>query len=294
MSESLHAVLEELPESSLTTYVLGALDYIVPGEWENIRTLEGMVKSVTGDSDESLIQQVGERAIALYADPDQGYQRAVWLFQMVDHGSTVAGVASALSMIGSRVDALSFLSDYTPKPDTTQSIDAAVKLAAELAAFCVTNGLPGDSVGDFANAVINYGKEEKMRLAAWLALDCVLPLGPDFLGKVMDEVRAFDADALPGHAVFSKIADFIPGDWMAKKRTLEATVESVGGHLSGLVADGTVTQEGVLDRIRQYVEIADDKLDVVAAALDATTNTFEHTGVQTVARRVVSRAYGEI
>jgi len=294
MSESLHAVLEELPESSLTTYVLGALDYIVPGEWENIRSLEVMAKSVTGESDEGIIQQVGERAIAIYADPDQGYQRAVWLFQMVDHGSTVAGVASALSMIGSRVDALSFLSDYAPKPDTTQSIDAAVKIAAELAAFCVTNGIPGDSVGDFANAVINYGKEEKMRLAAWLALDCVLPLGPDFLGKLMDSVRSFDANDLPGHAVFSKVADFIPGDWMDKKRTLEATVESVGGHMSSLVADGTVTREGVLDRIRQYIEVSDDKLDVVAAALDATTNTFEHTGIQTVARRVVARAYAEI
>ena len=36
------------------------------------------------------------------------------------------------------------------------------------------------------------------------------------------------------------------------------------------------------------------KLDYVAAALDATTSVFEHTGVQTVARRVVTRAYGEV
>jgi hypothetical protein len=294
MSESLHALLEELPETSLTTLVLGALDYIVPGEWENIRSLERMITSVSGESDESLIQQIGERALVLYADPDQGYQRAVTVFQMVDHGSSVAGVASALSMIGSRVDALSFLTDVTPKPDTTQAIDAAVKLSAELVAFCLTNGIPGDSVGDFASAVASYGKEEKMRLAAWLALDCVVPLGPDFLGKVMDTVRGFDANDLPGHDLFAKIADYIPGDWAEKKRTLESTVESVGGQMEGLVTSGTVTRESVLDRVREYVEIADDKLDVAAAAIDLATNTFEHTGVQTVARRVVSRAYGEI
>ncbi len=294
MSESIHEVLEGLPETSLTTILLGALDVFVPGEWENVRSLEQMVRNVTGESDDGLIQQVGERAIALYADPDQGYQRAATVFRMVDHESTVAGVASALNMIGSRVDALSFLTDITPKPDTTQAIDASVKLVSELAAFCLTSGIPGDSIGDFAGAITNYGREEKMRLVAWLAFDCVVPLGPDFLGKIMDAVRNFDPNDLPGHAVFSKIADHLPGDWGDKKRTLESTVESVGGHLESLAASSGVTQESVLDRIRSYVDIADDKLDIAAAMIDTSTNTFEHTGLQTVARRIVSRAYGEI
>ena len=66
MSESLHTVLEGLPQSSLTTHVLGALDWIVPGEWQNITLFEGMIKDVTGESDDALIQQVGERAMQLY------------------------------------------------------------------------------------------------------------------------------------------------------------------------------------------------------------------------------------
>ena len=41
-------------------------------------------------------------------------------------------------------------------------------------------------VGDFVGALANYGKEEKMRLAAWLAVDCVLPLGPDFIQKILE------------------------------------------------------------------------------------------------------------
>ena len=55
-----------------------------------------------------------------------------------------------------------------------------------------------------------------------------------------------------------------------------------------------MSREGLLDRIKGYVDVADAKLDTVAAVLDITTNYFEHTGIQSVARRLVSRAYGEI
>jgi hypothetical protein len=292
MTETLNEALDSLPGTSLTTILLGALDVFVPGEWENITSLEAMAKSVTGD--DSVVQQVGERAIALFADPEQGYQRAATVFRMVDHESTVAGVASALDMIGDRVNALSWLHAITPKHDTTQGIDAGVKLLSEMVAFCLTSGIPGDSVSDFAGAIVDYGKEEKMRLASWLAFDCVLPFGPEFLGKVMDAVRGLDPNDLPGHAVLSKIADYMPGDWADKKRTLESTVESVGGHLESLASSSNITRESVLDRIRGYVELSDDKLDAAAAMIDSLTNTFEHTGIQTVARRVVSRAYGEI
>jgi hypothetical protein len=61
-----------------------------------------------------------------------------------------------------------------------------------------------------------------------------------------------------------------------------------------MVQDKAISQEGILARVREYVEVADDKLDMVAAALDMSTNYFEHTGIQTVARRVVTRAYGEL
>lgn len=47
-------------------------------------------------------------------------------------------------------------------------------------------------------------------------------------------------------------------------------------------------------RRKEYVAIADDKLDLAAAALDLATNTFEQIGKQRVIRRVVARAYGEI
>jgi hypothetical protein len=294
MTESIHLVLENLPQSSLTTHMLGALDYIVPGEWQNITVFQDMIVSVTGDPDEGLIQQVGERAIQLWFDENQGYQRAVSIFQLVDSGSTVAGAAALANMIGSRFEILGFLADITPKPDTTQAIDASVKFAAELAAFCYVNGIPGDSVGDFASSLTTYGKEELMRIAAWLSFDCVLPLGPDFLQKLLDGLRWAGESDLWDNALFRKISEYLPGDVASQKTLIEQNLDAGSGFLTNMVNEKGISQEGILDRAREYIDIADDKLDALAAAIDVSTNYFEHTGIQTVARRLVSRAYGEI
>jgi len=40
--------------------------------------------------------------------------------------------------------------------------------------------------------------------------------------------------------------------------------------------------------------MADGKLDYLAAFLDGSTNYFEHTGVQTVARKLITQAQAEI
>src|SRR5262245_52856544 len=117
----LHQLLEELPSSSITTRLLGLLDYAVPGEWQNITSFEGMIKSVTGEEDQALIQQVGERAIKLYNDPANGYQRAVWLYQKVDDTQGIAGLAALANKLSGSFDFLSFLDKVTPKANTTQA-----------------------------------------------------------------------------------------------------------------------------------------------------------------------------
>lgn len=288
------ATLESLPETSLTTRLLGALDYVVPGEWNNIVSLEGMIRDVTGEEDQGLIQQIGERALVLFADPEQGYQRAVQVYQGVDSASTVAGAAALASMASERFEILSFLQDVAPKPDTVQAIDACAKLAAELVGFTLTNGLPGDSVMDFANALAAYGKEERMRMTAWLAFDALIPLGPDFLQKMMDAISSVDLSVIEDNRVFRFVSDHLPGDIAQKRDALYANVQNAGNTLRGFADERGMTQEGLVAKVREYVEVADDKLDLLAASLDMSTNVFEHTGVQTVARRIVSRAYGEI
>ena len=60
-----------------------------------------------------------------------------------------------------------------------------------------------------------------------------------------------------------------------------------------------ITQRGlnvetIVDRLKQHIDGIGGKLDYVAAFLDMTTNYYEHTGTQSIARSLVSRAAGEI
>lgn len=291
----IHEVLQDLPKSSLTTRLLGVLDSVVPGEWRNITSFEEMIQDVTGETDSSLIQQVGERAIALYANPDNGYQRAVSIYRLLDDTGGLAGTAALANKLGDSVGFLSFLSSVTPKADTTQAVDAGLKLVGELAAFCYSAGIPGDSVGDFATSLANASKEDSMRLAAWLAFDCILPLGPDFLSRTLDMVSQTSEDFFASHPRFQRIAGLLPGaSAMDQKALVTQNLDAARGAVESFAANRSITRESIWDRVKHVLEVADDKLDYVSAAIDMSTSYFEHTGIQSVARRVVSRAYGEL
>ena len=60
------------------------------------------------------------------------------------------------------------------------------------------------------------------------------------------------------------------------------------------LAEKGIDQQDIFQRIKSYVEVGDNALDYVFAAIDLGTNYFEHTGIQSVSRRLISRAYGEI
>ncbi|HEX2874573.1 MAG TPA: hypothetical protein VHP33_25140 [Polyangiaceae bacterium] len=284
-------LVNDLPGTSVTGAVLRALDFVAPGQWKNITNFDELIKDETGESDESLIQQVGERAIQLYTDPAHGYQKSVWCFQMVDSLDKALVAASALNLIGQKLD-LSFLTAITPQPETAQAVDAGIKFACELASFSFVNGSPGDGVADFAGALGSYAKADAMRLAAFVALDCVLPLGPNFVEKISSAVAS---SSLTDNKLFNAVSKFLPGHGAEEqKAVIQKNIAAAGGTLTELTTSKGVDQAGILDRVRQYMTFADDKLDVIAATLDALTNYYEHTGVQSVARRVISRAYSEI
>lgn len=293
-TKPIHRLLEDLPQVGVTPSALSALDYLVPGQWVNVTVFEEMVRQVTGEEDQALIQQVGERAIALYNDPNERYQRAVWAFQTVDSLDKAAGLAALANRVGDKISFLSFLDRITPEPDTVQAIDLAVKLVAELTTFCLVNGLPGDSVGDFASSLAAYEREDAIRLAALVSFDGIIPLGPDFLGKVTDAVRSASESDLLNHGTFAKLRSLLPGGDGEHRALLQDTIDQAAAPLQAFVQERGASREGLLERLRHVIDIADDKLDYLAAALDMTTNYFEHTGIQSVSRRLISRAYGEI
>src|SRR5262245_16681705 len=103
MSKPIKRFVDKLPTKSPPTTMLGALDWVVPGEWQNVVGFENTIRHVTGETNEARIQKIGERTIALFNDKTQGYQSALWLFQTVDSVQGLGGFASFLDKIGESV-----------------------------------------------------------------------------------------------------------------------------------------------------------------------------------------------
>jgi hypothetical protein len=295
MSKPFYELVDDLPKSNMTTRVLGALDWVVPGQWRNVVGFEETVRVVTGETDQQLVQQIGERAIHLYNDPSQGYQRAEWLYQTVDSVQGKAGGLALVNLLGQNVGFLSFLSRITPKAETTQAIDLAIKTVVEGVAFCSLNGLPGDSIGDFFASLVDYHDEALMRMAALVCLDGLLPLGPDFLQRATGYLQSLTGPELEQNERFQGLRSVIPGgDTGGQLDFMRRGVAGVSGWMSSFVAERGLTPQAVMARIGGMLGNVEGKLDYVAAFLDMTTNYYEHTGTQTVARTIISRAAGEI
>jgi hypothetical protein len=295
-SKPIQTLVDELPESNLTTRMLAALDFVAPGQYHNLVGFEKTIRTLTGTKDDARVQKIGERAIALYNDRSQGYQRALWLYQTTESMNNVLATAALANKVGEKFRLLSLLAKVTPKADTSQTIDFCVKLVVEGVAYCLINGLPGDSTKDFVKALAHsYKNEALIRMAALICIDGLLPLGPDYLGKVVNLIHHTGATQLAGNSTFQKVSSLIPGgDAAAKLGFMQQSVGAVKDWMTSFTSQHALSQSKILGSLKGFLEVSDDRLDYVAALVDVTTNYFEHTGIQTVARSLVDRAVNEI
>ncbi|HEY9867454.1 MAG TPA: hypothetical protein V6D21_24975, partial [Candidatus Obscuribacterales bacterium] len=114
MTKSITQLVDELPTGGITIMVLRGLDFVIPGQWNNLVGFENTVKTITGEDDPAYIQQVSERALWLYNDKNEGYQRALWLYQSIDSAGTALGTAALANKIGENISFLGFLNKLTP------------------------------------------------------------------------------------------------------------------------------------------------------------------------------------
>ncbi len=216
-------------------------------------------------------------------------------YDAVGKGSRALGAAAMANKIGENFSFLSFLTGLTPKADKAQAIDLSVKLVAEIVAYCKINGIPGDSIGEFVGALADYSGESLMRMAALVSVDALLPLGPDFIEKVGSTIGGLSHSELEQNQTFNQINNEIPGgDTSGKLGFIGESFRSVSDWMGNFVSSRNLTQESVVSNLKKYIDITDNKLDYVSAFLDMTTNYYEHTGVQTLARRLTERAVAEI
>ncbi|KAF3887047.1 MULTISPECIES: hypothetical protein [Nostocales] len=295
MAKPIFELVDELPTGGLTVSMLNSLDFVAPGQWQNVVGFVNTIKTVTGETDDSLIQAIGERAIYLYNDRSQGYQRAMWLYQTVDSTDRALGAAALANKVGEKIPLFGFLNKVTPKSDRAQTIDLCLKLVAELVAFCQINGIPGDSIGDFVASLGEYSGESLIRMVALVCVDGLLPLGPDFISSALSSISQTNPQELEQNATYQNIQDAIPGgDSRGKLNFIGESFDSVKGWMSGLVASNGLTPQKVARNLQSFLDVADDNLDYLAAFLDVSTNYYEHTGTQTLARRLIERAFAEI
>lgn len=295
MSKPIFEIVDQLPTGGITIMALRSLDFVVPGQWNNLVGFTNTIKAVTGETDEALIQQIGDRAVYLYNDKSQGYQRALWLYETVDNTDAALGAAALASKVGQAIPLLGFLDKLTPKPEKAQAIDLTVKLVVELVAFCQINGIPGDSIGDFLAALGDYGGESLMRMAALVCFDGLIPLGPDFILKALGTLGNMTPNDLEQNPTFKGVSSLIPGGNPAGQLGfINQSFDSVKGWMTDFVSSRGLTQEKVVSNLQNFVEISKDKLDYLGAFLDVSTNYYTHTGVQTLARRLIERAVAEI
>ncbi|HIK11986.1 MAG TPA: hypothetical protein IGS52_17280 [Oscillatoriaceae cyanobacterium M33_DOE_052] len=296
MGKSIIQLVDELPADNITVKVLKALDYLAPGEWNNLVGFDNTIKAVTGETDPKVIQRLRDRAVALYFDPKKGYEAAVTVYQTIDKADAAMGAAAMANKIGEKISFLSFLGNITPKADVTQTIDLLLKIAVEIIAFCKLNGIPQPNPQQFAAALANnYQDAALMRMVALVCIDGLLPLGPDFLSKIQTIISGTDTNTVAQNPVFSAVSSSLPGNSTADKfGFITQAFSSVQGWMNGLVAKTGLTPQSIFNSIGKFIQVADDNLDFVAAFLDQTTNYYEHTGIQTVARRVILDAYDAV
>ncbi|MBD2181124.1 hypothetical protein H6S82_15645 [Planktothrix sp. FACHB-1355] len=295
MSKTIYQLVDELPSGGMTVMALRSLDIVVPGEWQNLVGFDNTIRAVTGETDPAFIQQIGERAVYLFNDKSQGYQTALWLYQSVDRASSALGAAALANKVGEKVPLLGFLGNITPKAEKAQTIDLAVKLVVELVAFCQINGIPGDSIGDFLASLGDYSGESLMRMAALVCFDGLIPLGPDFIQMVLSRFNNMSPQELEQNQSFQGVKDQIPGgNSDGKLGFINESFGSVSGWMGDFVKSRGLTPQKVAQNLSNFIEFSDDKLDYLGAFLDVSTNYYEHTGIQTLARRLIERAVAEI
>lgn len=291
MSDRIDLLVDQLPEGGLTVRALHLLDYIAPGQWQNLTGFDNTIRAVTGESDPDLIARVRDRAVQLSVDTSQGYHRALQIYHFVDAADSKIGLAAAAHKLGESFGFLSFLERVTPKPEKAQALDLAMKLVAEAVAFCYTNGFPGDGIGDFMAAVGAYEKENLIRMAALVTFDGVVPLGPAFADKVLDTVQNLSESDLAQNAIFQRVQHLLPAGGLG---FVTNHVSALGGYVGEFAVSHGITLDSVLGRLRGIIDFSDDKLDYLGAILDVSLDYMKHTGTQSVARSLIERSIGEV
>jgi hypothetical protein len=134
-----------------------------------------------------------------------------------------------------------------------------------------------------------------MRMVALMCFDGLIPLGPGYIDKALSFLQKGGPAALEENESFSRMKSAIPGGSTVEQLGLvQKTVGSVADWMNSFTKQHDLSAAKILASLKQFIEVTDDRLDFVAALIDETTDYYEHTGIQSVARSLIERAVNEI
>jgi hypothetical protein len=287
--------LDRLPRRNLTVLALKGISTVVPGGWHNTTSAEELISSVMGSDDPALIGQVRARADELSRSRHEGYSRAMSLYDAVNRSQKAAGGLRVLANIGGALPLVKRMANLTPASETLQAVDLSLKVAAEMLAFTQVNGLPGDSFADFGAALNEYAGEARVRMAALICFDALLPLGDEALQKLDALLGRVGQKELRQSPAYAGMAGMIPGRGDdAHLGFLRQGVDQWLGWAGGFAGSLGLSGQKAVRALEGSLGPWQGGFDQLATFLDAFTDTYQHTGVQAVARRLVERAAAEI
>jgi len=295
MSATVLERLERLPRRNLTVLALRGISTLVPGGWQNQTSPEALISDVLGSDDLDLVQQVRARADELSRARHEGYRRALSLYDAVNRSQKAAGGLRVLANVAGALPLVKRLAVLTPASQTLQAVDLSLKVAAEMLAFTQVNGLPGDSFAAFGDSLREYSGEARVRMAALVCFDALLPLGDNALHRLdglLGQVGSRELHQLPSYA---GMASLLPGRGDAAHLSfVRRGVDQWLGWADGFVGDFGLSGQRAVRALESTIGPWHGGMEQLATFLDAFTDTYSHTGVQAVARRLVERAAAEI
>jgi hypothetical protein len=274
---------------------LKGIGTLVPGGWRNLTSADELIAAVVGSNDPTLIAQVRRRADDLSRARHEGYSRAMSLYDAVNRSQKAAGGLRVLANVAGGLPLVKQMAKLTPASDTLQAVDLSLKVGAEMLAFTQVNGLPGDSFGDFAASLSEYAGEASVRMAALVCFDALLPLGDQALHRLDDLLSQVAPRQLRDLPAYAGMAPLIPGRGdEAHLNFLRQGVDTWLGWAGGFVGGLGLTGQKAVRALESTLGPWQGGFEQLASFLDAFTDTYQHTGVQAIARRLVERAAAEI
>ena len=287
--------LDRLPRRNLTVLALKGISTLVPGGWHNTTSANELISSVLGSSDAALIAQVRARADVLSRARHEGYGRALSLYDAVNRSQKAAGGLRLLANVAAVLPLVKRAANLTPTSDTLQAVDLSLKVAAEMLAFTQVNGLPGDSFAEFGASLGEYAGEARVRMAALICFDALLPLGDQALQRLDGLLGRVGQRELRLSPAYAGMAAMIPGRGDdAHLGFLRRGVDQWLGWAAGFASDLGLSGQKAVQALESSLGPWQGGFEQLATFLDAFTDTYQHTGVQAVARRLVERAAAEI